>query len=203
MRISLGSFEIFIFYLIIAIIVFYCLKIYSQSDVFNLKCIISTKDGIKYCVRDRENIKEAVFLLEEVVGRCKKMVYLLYKKYPDDKRVIQLHKNFNPKRFSETLPSSELTAYSQDKGAKVAMCLNKTKNDNSNLIDIETLTFVALHELTHIMTTSVGHQQDFWQNFKFVLINAKEFGIYDPIDYKNKPQEYCGMTIEDNPYYNL
>ena len=53
------------------------------------------------------------------------------------------------------------------------------------------------------MTTSVGHQQDFWQNFKFVLINAKEFGIYDPIDYKNKPQEYCGMTIEDNPYYNL
>jgi hypothetical protein len=53
------------------------------------------------------------------------------------------------------------------------------------------------------MTTSVGHKQEFWQNFKFVLENAKESGIYKPVDYKKSPEQYCGMTITDNPYYDL
>jgi predicted metal-dependent hydrolase len=74
---------------------------------------------------------------------------------------------------------------------------------SKKLIDINTLTFVALHELSHIMTESIGHKQEFWQNFKYLLENAKEAGIYDPIDYKNNPKEYCGMTINDSPYYNL
>ena len=36
-----------------------------------------------------------------------------------------------------------------------------------------------------------------------VLQNAKEAGIYDPVDYKKKPKQYCGMAINDNPYYDL
>ena len=80
--------------------------------------------------------------------------------------------------------------------------MNKTKEGNK-LIDLNTLTFVAFHELSHIMTTSIGHKQDFWQNFKFLLENAKEANIYKPVDYKKSPKEYCGMTINDNPYYDL
>jgi hypothetical protein len=109
---------------------------------------------------------------------------------------------FNPKKISETLPTSELTAFSENKGEKIAFCLNKTKN-GSKLIDINTLTFVALHELSHVATESVGHKQDFWQNFKWILKNAKEAGIYSPVDYKKYPEEYCGMNINDNPYYDL
>ena len=44
---------------------------------------------------------------------------------------------------------------------------------------------------------------DFWQNFKFLLENAKAANIYQPVDYKKKPKEYCGMKINDNPYYDL
>jgi len=68
---------------------------------------------------------------------------------------------------------------------------------------MNTLIFVAIHELAHIMTKSIGHKQDFWKNFKFLLENAKEAKIYIPVDYKSKPQSYCGMTITDNPYYDL
>ena len=32
---------------------------------------------------------------------------------------------------------------------------------------------------------------------------AKLINVYNPIDYKNEPQEYCGMTIKDNPYYDV
>jgi hypothetical protein len=53
------------------------------------------------------------------------------------------------------------------------------------------------------MTTSIGHKQEFWQNFKFLLENAKAAGVYSPIDYKKNPQGYCGITINDNPLYDL
>ena len=126
----------------------------------------------------------------------------LKEKHSGDEDVQRLIDGFNPQKISETLPTSELTAYSENKGEKIAFCLNKTKN-STTLIDINTLTFVAIHEMSHVMTKSIGHKQDFWQNFKFLLERAKEAGIYTPVDYKKKPQSYCGMTVTDNPYFDL
>jgi hypothetical protein len=190
------------FYIFIIFVLFLCLRIYLDSDAYNLKCIIATKDGNKYCVREREKLELAANLLAEVTAKCKAVVKYLNETHPNDERVIKLVKGFNPQRISETLPTSELTAYSENKGEKIAFCLNTTKEGNK-LIDINTLTFVALHELSHVMTTSIGHKQEFWQNFKFVLENAKAANIYQPVDYKKAPKEYCGMTINDNPYYDL
>jgi predicted metal-dependent hydrolase len=102
----------------------------------------------------------------------------------------------------ETLPTSEHTAYSENKGEKLAFCLNKKKTDNNDLIDENTLTFVAIHELSHIATKSIGHKTEFWNNFKFLLTEAQAAGLYSPKDYKSAPQEYCGMKISDNPYYD-
>lgn len=190
-------------YLFVILIIILCLRIYYESDSFQLKCIISGVDGNKYCVRDRNKVKPAANLLATVTTKCKDLVDYVNEKYPNDPKVQRLVKGFNPKKISETLPNSELTAYSENKGEKIAFCLNKKKEDNNNLIDINTLTFVAIHELSHIMTVSIGHKQEFWQNFKFLLENAKTANIYDPIDYKKNPEEYCGMTISDSPYYDL
>ena len=157
---------------------------------------------IDIALREREKLELAANLLAKVTQKMKDMVAYMKQKHPTDPRTIRLVEGFNPKKVSETLPTSELTAYSENKGEKLAFCLNTTKEGN-RLIDINTLTFVALHELSHIMTESIGHNQEFWQNFKFLLQNAKESGIYDPVDYKKKPKEYCGMKINDNPYYDL
>jgi hypothetical protein len=189
-------------YIVLAFILVVCLKIYSESDAYNLKCIISSVDGNRYCVRDRQKLELAADLLAKVTNKCKSLVAYMKEKHPTDPRVIKLVKGFNPKSINETLPTSELTAYSENKGEKLAFCLNTTKTGDK-LIDIDTLTFVAIHELSHIMTTSIGHKQDFWQNFKYLLENAKAANIYQPIDYKKEPREYCGMTIHDNPYYDL
>jgi WLM domain len=189
-------------YIIIGFVVVICIKVYTESELYSLKCVISTVDGKKYCVRDREKINEAADLLAQVTEKCKTLVKYMEEKHADNPDVQRLVKGFNPKRISETLPTSELTAYSENKGEKIAFCLNKTKN-SSTLIDINTLTFVAIHELSHIMTQSIGHKQEFWENFKFLLENAKAANIYKPVDYKKKPQGYCGMTITDNPYYDL
>lgn len=190
------------FYIFLAFILLLCLRIYYESDAFNLKCIIASKDGNRYCVREREKLELAANLLASVTEKMKNMVNYMKKTHPRDDRTIRLVDGFDPKRISETLPTSELTAYSENKGEKIAFCLNTTKEGNK-LIDLNTLTFVALHELSHIMTASVGHKQEFWQNFKFLLENAKAAGIYDPVDYKKNPQQYCGLTINDNPYFDL
>jgi hypothetical protein len=190
------------FYIFLAFILLLCLRIYYESDAFNLKCIIASKDGNRYCVREREKLELAANLLASVTEKMKDMVKYMKEKHPKDERTIRLVEGFDPKSISETLPTSELTAYSENKGEKIAFCLNTTKEGNK-LIDLNTLTFVALHELSHIMTLSVGHKQEFWQNFKFLLENAKAAGIYDPVDYKKNPREYCGLKINDNPYFDL
>ena len=189
-------------YIIIAFVIFMGLKIYSESDAFNLKCIISDVDGERYCVRERSTMQLAADLLAKVTQQMKDLVVYCAKKFPDNENVQRMVQKFNPTKISETLPTSEYTAYSENKGEKLAFCLNKDKN-GSKLIDINTLTFVAIHELAHIMTISEGHKQEFWQNFKFLLEQAKEANIYEPIDYKKNPEPYCGMDISDNPYYDL
>lgn len=190
-------------YILIFFILAICVYIYLDTDTFQLKCIVSTVDGNKYCVRERENLQEAADLLASVTEKCKKLVLYMKEKYPDKENVKRLVDGFNPKKIMETLPTSEYTAYSENKGEKLAFCLSKKKDDSTNLIDEHTLTFVAIHELSHVATKSIGHKTEFWQNFKFLLENAKEAGIHNPEDYKKSPKEFCSMKIHDNPYFDV
>ena len=82
---------------------------------------------------------------------------------------------------NEILPTSSYTAYSENKGEKLAFCTTTTKKGDK-LIDDNTLTFVGIHEIAHIMTKSIGHTKEFWQTMKFLLKNAAKIGIYTPID---------------------
>ena len=190
-------------YIALFVILGLCLYVYFENwGEFQLKCVVASEDGNKYCVRERSKINEAADLLSKITNKCKDLVDYVYEKYPDMESVKRLKDGFNPKKVMETLPTSQYTAYSENKGEKIAFCLNKKKHDNDNLIDESTLTFVAIHELSHVMTKSIGHKSEFWQNFKFLLENAKEAGIHSPVDYKKEPREYCGMKIHDNPYYD-
>lgn len=192
-----------LFYVVLAFIFCGCIYNYFiNTDLFQLKCIVSTIDGNKYCVRERSKINAAADLLAKTTENCRKLVEYVQNKYPENPMVQRLSNGFNPKKVVETLPTSEYTAYSENKGEKIAFCLNpEKKGDVNNLIDEHTLMFVAIHELSHVGTKSIGHKTEFWENFKFLLENAKEAGIHEPVDYKKKPVEYCSMQIKDNPYF--
>ena len=192
-------------YAVIIFVVGLCLWYYYQnSDAVQLKCVVSTVDGNEYCVRERAQLQDAADLLAKVTTKCKSLVSYMGEKHPDDDRTQRLVSNFNPKKIMETLPTSSYTAYSENKGEKIAFCLSpKKKNGEDRLIDEHTLMFVAIHELSHVATKSVGHKTEFWENFKFLLENAKEANIHQPRDYSKEPKEYCSMDIRDNPYYDL
>ena len=178
------------------------IKLYLESDTFNLRCIISNVNGNKYCVRDRNKLHLAADRLATINIRMNKLVLHVCKKYPNKDNVKRLVNGYNPKKIYETLPTSEYTAYSENKGEKLAFCLDTEKNNNGKLIDINTLMYVALHELSHVATKSIGHTEEFWDNFKFLIEESKEIGIYNPVDYKKNNVKYCGMNITDNPYYD-
>lgn len=190
-------------FIIILFIILIALKMYYESDVFNLRCIVSTVDGKKYCVRERKNIQKASNLLARTTEKIEYLVENVGQRFSNRENVKRLVENFNPTTIKETLPTSEYTAYTENKGEKLAFCLNKKKGDDDNLIDANTLMFVATHEIAHVMTKSVGHTEEFWNNFKFLLENAVELKLYTPVDYKKEPEGYCGMNITDNPYYDL
>ena len=188
--------------LIIFIIIIAC-KIYTNSESFQLRCIISDIDGNRYCVRDRTKLELAANKLANINIKLNKLIKHLGEKYPNKNNVKRLINGYNPRKIYETLPTSEYTAYSENKGEKLAFCLDSEKNNKGRIIDDNTLMYVALHELSHIASKSIGHNDEFWTNFKFIITEAKKINIYNPIDYKKTPARYCGMNITDNPYYDF
>lgn len=188
-------------YLFIGLILIASFNLYHYSDSLFLTCVISDVDGNKYCVRDDKKVKESADLLAKVTNNCKKLVEFLKEKHGDkDDRVNRLVKNFKADKVYEILPTSKFTAYSENKGEKLAFCLNTTKKGHEP-IDLNTLTFVAIHELSHIATVSKGHTEEFWRNMQFLVKEAERCGIYKVINYKEMPKTYCGMTITSNPYF--
>lgn len=179
-------------------------SMYSRSEAANLKCIIATSDGEKYCIRDRKALPEAANLMADVKAKMTKLVKHLAENFPHKDQAKRIVESFDSIRLVETLPTSEHTAYSENKGEKIALCLNKSKKEtDKKLIDPNTLCFVALHELSHVGTESEGHEPEFWNNFKFVLQEAQKIGIYQPVDYKKEPVSYCGDHLTDNPLFDL
>lgn len=168
----------------------------------DLKCIVSTVDGERYCVRDRENIQASVDLLAKVTKAMQLFIEDLKQKYPRDPDVDRLYRNYDPRAVSEILPNSYYEAVTTNKGEEVEFCLLKQKSNNENLIDEHTLFFVALHEITHIMCKEEDHPPLFWKQFGFLLTEAKELGYHEPRDYSKHPVEYCDRKINDSPYFN-
>ena len=50
------------------------------------------------------------------------------------------------------------------------------------------------------MTKTIGHGDDFWRNFRFILKVAIHHNIYKRVDFSNQPTPYCGIEITDTPF---
>ena len=179
------------------------MKIFVDSEYFFLTCIVSPIDNEKYCVRQRKNINDAIELLSKMNMKLRKLVDYVNKKHPNKDSVKRLYERYNPQKVIEISPMSQHTAYSENKGEKLAFCLNKERNIHSNMVDLNTLVFVGIHELSHIASVTKGHGDEFWDNFKFLLENAVEAKLYKPVNYKKNNVQYCGIKITDNPIYDL
>jgi hypothetical protein len=166
----------------------------------NIVTVKSSKDGKEYRVQNLPDKQEAC---ERMAGIRQKLDTLI-KRYKDDPasmadpRVKILVERFNPSNMSENDLNADSTSYSENKGEKIVVCI-RDKTPPYKFVDDNTVTFVILHEMAHLMTTTIGHTPEFWTNFKRILHDASAAGIYTPVNYARQPVEYCGMTITDSP----
>jgi hypothetical protein len=159
-------------------------------------------DGRQYDMQNLPNKEQAVDLMAKLHGNLVKL-YEHYKSdmgLAQDPPVTRFLQRFNSDVFVENDMSSADTSYSENKGQKIVVCLrDKTKSPQYPLIDQNTIMFVLLHEMAHLMTETIGHTQEFWTNFRRILGDAVQIGIYTPVNYAQRPTPYCGMTITDSP----
>lgn len=76
---------------------------------------------------------------------------------------------------------------------KIFMCM---KDEHDEYYKDNMLIYVLLHEISHVLSESVGHTDEFYAIFHAILEQANKMNIYDasrPIN-----QEYCLYTDEDD-----
>jgi hypothetical protein len=166
--------------------------------------VTSTVDGKQYKVRDMPDKQAAADLMAKLRIRLTKLCNILEQKYPDKPQVKLMIKNFrsDPHRFLESTPDSQHTSYSVNKGESIHLCLRQRDGPDESLVDENVMTFVALHELAHVCTESVGHGPDFWNNFGWLLKEAEANNLYTYTDFSAHPVSYCGVYITDAPRYD-
>ena len=98
-----------IFGILILFIIIIAIKIFRESDSFNLRCIISNKNGNKYCVRDRKKLELAADKLAEVNIRLDKLIEHLKKNYRNKENVKRLINGYNPQKIYEILPKMAIS----------------------------------------------------------------------------------------------
>lgn len=84
------------------------------------------------------------------------------------------------------------SSYTENK-AYITLCIRDPKT--KGYYDMNTIMYVALHELAHVVSKTHGHNDEFKKNFATLLRQAARQGIYDPR--KSIPTTYCGIGPED------
>ena len=171
---------------------------------FPLVYVKSTVDNKEYLVREMPDKQEAANLMAKVRLRLKNLKMHVESKFPDKPQVKQLIQNFDadPSRFYESTPDADLTSYSVNKGESVHLCLRQRETNNESLVPEDVMMFVAIHEMAHMITKTIGHGPDFWNNFGWLLKESESAGLYKSQNFKAHPVKYCGMSITDQPSYD-
>jgi hypothetical protein len=172
----------------------------SSRGPSNLIEVRSSSNGKVYSVQNLPNKEEAANKMANLHNKIETLINF-YKSDPatiSDPRVKVMVERFNPENMSENSMDDDSTSYSENKGEKIVVCL-RDKKPGYPFVDDNTVTFVILHEMAHLMTTTIGHTPEFWANFRRILQDAIKCGIYQEVNYAKTPTPYCGMTITDSP----
>jgi len=115
--------------------------------------------------------------------------YIQIEDYDNESYIISDLKNklalINPEFLK--IPIKEGNGSYTENKTFITLCTRK----NGKVYDSNTLIYVCLHEIAHLISKSYGHNQEFRDNFKMLLDKAQSLGLYNkniPI-----PEDYCGI----------
>jgi hypothetical protein len=163
--------------------------------------VVSTVDSRKYLVLNLPDKLVAANQLARLQLKMERFIAHITRHelerappYTDIGRLQSQFRALLTEHLPDQVPGS-LTSFTVNKGAEIHMCIR----DGDEITDENTLFFVALHELAHVMSISVGHKEEFWSNFRQLLAHAIRYGFYHYKPYHHSPVRYCGSYIRDTP----
>jgi hypothetical protein len=183
--------------LLIGVIAIFAMSNYLRRSLY-LDKVKSSVNNKEYYVRKLPDKQEASDKLANISIKLQRLVDGLdLEDKEKGKYNKKLKDNFNSDYITENIPGSEYVAYSVNKGEEVSLCIREKGTEK--FMDDNIILFVAIHELSHIMTPENGHTPLFWDNMKYLLEQGSSMGIYKPVDYGKYPEMYCGMEITSTP----
>ena len=197
------NFKIF---LIILMTIFVMIFVYFKLNYNDMTYVISNIDNEPYLVRnsiDKQNASNTLAKLKQNFIKLSNYLFDNQKEYPDYAIYINhLHNRVNDIILVESTQDSIYTSYSINKGEQIVFCLRSRKILNE-LHDINLMMYVCLHEISHVASPYYEHEYGnhgpiFKKIFKFILEIAEKIGIYQKINFRDNPIEYCGLTISDS-----
>jgi hypothetical protein len=209
------------FYIAIVIVICFIIFLFIIKSYNNLteytekntgkKCINSIDGGCYKVLTKYKDYGNASKYLGQLNIFIKKILSHLKTKYVDNieyigkrrNQILYLIKNYRSENIIENAPKDTInTSYVENKGEVFALCLRERESGQFDLHSYEDMQFVMLHEIAHLMTKEHSHTDGFWENFKFITIEAEETGLYIPVNYNINPMKYCGVNVTYNPYYD-
>jgi hypothetical protein len=185
-------------------IIFFCgtvLAVYFLYELFydGTQHFLSTIDNKMYKVRD-PNKQLKANLLGTLNQKLNVIVDSLRtnKDYYHHVNVLRLINNWDSGITIKEIGKMESDAAYVINKRHMSFCLKDFNKGNQ--VDVNLLTYVGIHELSHVMSDEVGHGDEFKNNFKFLLDYSKKLAyngnpLYISLNELKTPNDYCGVSI--------
>lgn len=175
--------------------------VYIAPQLIRTTFVQSSIDERWYKVRKGPNQQKVADTLAQLRKRMHTLVSYSIENGPKQWVVSLSHLNLDA--IAESEENVGHVAYTVNKGEAIHFCVQKPQeNNNDNPLSREletnmnTLMYVAIHEIAHVVTKSTGHTEEFWQNQARLLRMAQKVGVYKNVDYRINPTSYCGVRLE-------
>lgn len=153
--------------------------------------------GRTYSVR--KDVDDPISAAETLDALRERLLLLLQHLDPTNPYHQTLMRKIPETRLRENLqrvPDASLTSYSVNKGEEIVMCLRDPRT--KRLYDLDTLTYVIIHEAAHVACPETGHTPLFRDIFADLLsIAVHKARILRHTDFVASPKEYCGVVITE------
>ena len=183
--------------LLILILVTILVLLIKQNDKSKVKITFNNSEYMVHRYDDHsimEKIAKTIHYLHRDIDKL--LLHLKVNEFPH--KIFEIKRLFKRyKRHITDLPPNETkhVAYNVHKGRVIGLCIYK----DYKFQDYNTIMFVLLHELAHVMTKEYKHNKQFWDNFKFLIKQAIKLNIYTYQDFNKNPKKYCKMNIKYTP----
>ena len=181
----------------LVVLILFCTFFFLSNKTFDDRVyIISRFDNKKYLVRntiDKHNTADA---LARLISKIESLIEYLnnniqnYQEYSG--MIKRLKSRFKANNISEGVIDHRYTSYTINKGQEVTLCM-KSRDHLDSIYDDDILYYVMAHELAHIGSITVDHNDEFKKNFSFILNVSLEKKLFKM---KQESFNYCGLQTE-------